>query len=101
MYCKNCGNEIRDDAVICVHCGTEVKKEVVSEGKPKTGMGVVFGLFLGIIGLIIGLFLYPKETIERKTFLKAWTITYCVTVGIFLIIYIIIIAVATSVLMMY
>lgn len=25
MYCYNCGNEIDDKAVICIHCGVETK----------------------------------------------------------------------------
>lgn len=26
MYCKNCGQQIDDKAVICVHCGVSVKE---------------------------------------------------------------------------
>ena len=26
MFCQNCGKEIDDNAVICVHCGCEVKQ---------------------------------------------------------------------------
>lgn len=36
----------------------------------KTGIGVVLGLFLGIIGLIIGICIYPEGTVARKTFIK-------------------------------
>jgi len=25
MYCKNCGKEIDDKAIVCVHCGVETK----------------------------------------------------------------------------
>ncbi len=27
MYCTNCGNEINDKAVVCIHCGAAVDKE--------------------------------------------------------------------------
>ena len=41
----------------------------------KAGIGVVLGLFLGIIGLIIGICIYPEGTVARKTFIKAWAWT--------------------------
>ena len=45
-------------------------------------------LFLGIIGLIIGIMLYPSGTITRKTFIKAWCITYAIAlIMIFIIIF--------------
>ncbi len=37
----------------------------------KTAIGVLL-FFLGIIGLIVGLLLYPYNTYERKTFIKGW-----------------------------
>ena len=50
----------------------------------KTGIGVVLGLFLGLIGLIIGICIYPEGTVARKTFVKAWAWTFgtCMVVGI-------------------
>ena len=50
----------------------------------RSGTGFVFAFFLGIIGLIIGLLLYPAGTVMRKTFLKAWLITTAVQVFIML-----------------
>lgn len=78
MFCQKCGEEIMDEAVICPKCGCEtgIKKQAEID-EPKTGMGVLFGLFLGIIGLIIGLCLFKEGTIARKSFLKAWTISFC------------------------
>lgn len=87
MFCKKCGKEINDDAVVCVHCGCSVEdKKPVSNNQdfnaPKTGMGVILGLFLGIIGLIIGILIYPEGTVARKSFIKAWGITFGVTLAI-------------------
>ncbi len=45
----------------------------------KTGIGVVLALFLGIIGLIIGICIYPEGTVARKTFIKGWAWTFGVT----------------------
>ena len=38
----------------------------------KTTVGVLLGLFVGLLGLIIGLLLYPVNTTERQTFMSGW-----------------------------
>lgn len=55
----------------------------------KAGIGVVLGLFLGIIGLIIGICIYPEGTVARKTFIKAWAWTFGVTAAVAVVIVII------------
>ncbi|MBO4954627.1 MAG: zinc-ribbon domain-containing protein [Clostridia bacterium] len=32
MFCQKCGNQIQDEAVVCIHCGcaVEPKKEQIS-----------------------------------------------------------------------
>lgn len=73
MFCKKCGKEINDDAVVCVHCGCAVEKEkTITSGEPKNTTGGVMGFFLGLIGLIIGMCLYPERSIERETFIQGW-----------------------------
>ena len=83
MFCKFCGKEIPDDAKVCPYCAqnTDGVKDASPKpaGQPKTGIGVVLALFLGIIGLIIGLLLYPSDSVERSTFLKGWIITFVIT----------------------
>ena len=58
-YCKNCGREIDDKAVICPSCGVsqETKPEVVDNGG--FGWGLL-GCRIPIVGLI--LFLVWKDT---------------------------------------
>lgn len=89
MFCRNCGKEVNDNAVVCIHCGCslDTKKEKQLSGESKTGLGVVLGIFLGLIGLIIGLCMYPAETIERKSFIKGWGIAFGVSLAIVLILY--------------
>ena len=85
MFCPKCGKEINNDAVVCVNCGCSVKKEPEKSqeyDEPKTGIGVLLGLFLGVIGLIIGICIYPEGTVARKTFIKAWGITFGVTAAV-------------------
>jgi len=71
---------------------------VQEQGTSKTGIGVICALFLGLIGLVIGLCCYKDGSIERKTFLKAWVITFCVSYGVGIILGIIIYAVGIPVL---
>lgn len=46
-YCSNCGKEISDNAIICVHCGCAVSKAAVVEAQVKR-----FNV-LGLVGFII------------------------------------------------
>ena len=84
MFCKHCGEEVEDEAVVCVHCGKmlkEIKQETPvnkNYNDSKTGIGILMALFLGLIGLIIGIALYPSGTVARTTFIKAWCLTYLV-----------------------
>ena len=50
----------------------------------KKGVGVLCGLFLGLIGLIICLLLYKEDSYERKTFMKGWTIgfVWAIVIGV-------------------
>ena len=56
MYCKNCGHELCDEAVICTNCGVAVANIVKSEEK-KNGMaiaGFVCSFFIPLLGWIFG-----------------------------------------------
>ena len=98
MFCQKCGAEIDDEAAVCVKCGVSVEPKTNNSelDEPKTGIGVLMGLFLGLIGLIVGLCLYKEGTIARKTFLKAWGITFGVCVAVVVLFYIITIASAVA-----
>ena len=97
MFCYNCGKEVDDKAVICVHCGValknkeEMQTEKLEYREPKTAIGVVFALFLGLIGLLIGVLIYPAGTVARKTFMKAWLMTYLISIAVVVVMYVIII----------
>lgn len=56
-YCRNCGSQIHDEAVICPACGVEQKPKVVDNG----GFGwSLLGCCIPIVGLI--LYLVWKDT---------------------------------------
>ena len=63
MYCRHCGKQIDDDAVICVGCGVPTSKyallgqqnnNVVDE-KKVNGFGIA-GFVVGLLSLILGLY---------------------------------------------
>ncbi|MBR3864881.1 MAG: zinc ribbon domain-containing protein [Clostridia bacterium] len=75
MYCQNCGQEVNDNAVVCVHCGCSVKTEETKSVTTANGIsintvGVLLGLFLGLIGLVIGILLYKDDA--KQVFIKGW-----------------------------
>lgn len=84
MFCRTCGREINDDAVICPNCGcaTGKKSTPVTTGESKKGLGILFGFLLGIIGLIIGICMYQEGTEERKTFMNGWVISFVIYICI-------------------
>lgn len=79
MYCKNCGNEISDNAFVCPKCGVKVKEEPVTVASPANASGAAAssssssstttviidgksnegGLFLPVTSLLCYIFLYP------------------------------------------
>ncbi|MGL4849047.1 MAG: zinc-ribbon domain-containing protein [Clostridium sp.] len=58
MYCKNCGKEIDDKAVVCIHCGVPTKIEAANDNGG-FGWGLL-GCCIPIVGLI--LFLVWKDS---------------------------------------
>ena len=91
MYCKNCGKEVNDNAVVCIHCGVAIDNKPATNsltGESKTGLGALLGIFLGLIGLIIGLCMYPSQSFERKTFMKGWGIAFAISVVVGIILYV-------------
>ncbi len=62
MFCKNCGQTIDDNAVVCPHCGVQVAQVKTSSGDEGNGFAVAgfvmffFGIsFIGLILSILGL----------------------------------------------
>ena len=58
MFCKKCGQEIADDAVVCVRCGCAVKdlpaEEEKSQGNGMAIAGFVCSFFVPLLGWIFG-----------------------------------------------
>lgn len=70
MYCRNCGKEIEDKAVICVHCGCEVKPITTKKRENTnnaTGCAVIALIFI-ILFIIGNVKVYQiNEQINKQT----------------------------------
>ena len=58
MYCKYCGQQINDDAYVCVHCG-RVVAEQPRENKPNdvniyAVLSLVFAFLMPVAGIVLG-----------------------------------------------
>ncbi|MGL4623921.1 MAG: zinc-ribbon domain-containing protein [Culicoidibacterales bacterium] len=85
MYCKNCGKEIDDNAVVCVNCGVATGNGTVAE-KDNGGFGWgLLGCCIPIVGLV--LFLVWKDNKPKTA--KAAGIGAVVSVGLGILMYVI------------
>ena len=69
MFCKKCGAEVNDEAVVCVKCGCSlVDKPIpqVEEDKPNAGFAVL-GFFFPLIGFILWLVWKKDYPLKAKS----------------------------------
>ena len=78
MFCKTCGKEINDKAVICVHCGCSVvdeKKDPPKKKKKKLPIIVAVLIFLIVMIAAIGSGETEPSTEETKKPVKTTAVT--------------------------
>ena len=89
MFCRNCGKYNPGDKKVCMYCGGELTEQksrlyydsaFSDDNVSKIHLGVLLGIFLGLIGLLIGFFCYPARTYARHTFIKGWVISFVVQI---------------------
>lgn len=86
-FCRNCGKEIPEEAVICVHCGVPVKKDSILSDEPaSTGLKVICFL-LPIVGLIEYLIYIDKSPLKSKECGKYALIGFIVGIILWVIVY--------------
>ncbi len=93
MYCSNCGNEIHDNAVVCIHCGCAVKSNAPeAPAQPKQQynalaiVGFVMAFFMPLAGLICSIIGYKRADRDfggaQKGLALAGTIISAITVAV-------------------
>lgn len=91
-FCKNCGQEIADNAAICVHCGVAQNTQPAAQDNGGFGWGLL-GCCIPIVGLI--LFLVWKDTKPKSA--KAAGIGALVSVILLVVYYVVIIALGVGI----
>ncbi|MBP5242247.1 MAG: zinc ribbon domain-containing protein [Clostridia bacterium] len=88
MYCKHCGQEIKDDATFCPFCGGAVNVEPTAQAQgpavgngdaPSTGYAVL-GFFIPIVGLILYLIWKQQYPLRAKSAGKGALIGFIVSI---------------------
>lgn len=70
-YCRNCGAEIHDEAVVCVNCGVAVELPKKTNPNDKKSGGFAFLCFLiPILGLILYLVWKDEYPLKAKSCAK-------------------------------
>ncbi len=82
MFCKNCGKEIDDKAVVCVHCGVATSEGgLIADDKPSIGLNIL-SFFIPLAGLIM-YFVMKKDTPNKAKSIIKWTIVSIVLYVVF------------------
>jgi hypothetical protein len=74
MFCKNCGQEIDDNADVCIHCGVATGKSNSSIGvdNPSHLAGVASCCF-PVVGIIL-YFMWKDEKPQSSSLICKWMI---------------------------
>lgn len=70
-FCRNCGAEIHDEAVVCVSCGVAVEKPKTAKEDDKKSGGFAFLCFLvPMLGLVLYLLWREDYPLKAKSCAK-------------------------------
>ena len=80
MFCRNCGKEIDDKAVVCPHCGVATGKTAANgDDASSVGYGIL-GFLFPLIGLILYLVWKNEYPLRAKSVGKGALIGVIVSV---------------------
>lgn len=90
-YCSKCGNEVNEDAVVCLSCGCRVSDEVGSSkpvGQLKTNRGLLKYILLSMVTFgIYGLVVMSAVSTDINTIASRYdgkkTMHYCLVMFVF------------------
>lgn len=102
MYCKNCGSQIDDNAVVCPHCGVATSRMRVSDDYSDRSntiaiVGFVLSFFISLAGLVCSIIGYKAAKNEGKDhggLALAGIIISAISIGLCVLLFIIIFAAA-------
>ena len=105
MYCSNCGNQIDDNAAVCIHCGAPTGRaqyqqqpaQQPAQSNTLAIVGFVFAFLIPIVGLIcsiVGLKNAPQFNGNGKGLAIAGIIISAIDI----VVYIIVVVVCVSIL---
>ena len=68
MYCSHCGNEVNDEAEICVKCGCRVRPTKQTNNDDASSLAyALLGFFIPIVGLILFLVWNDEYPLRAKS----------------------------------
>ena len=85
MFCKNCGKELDDRAVVCPNCGVALNEQTApaaSADRPNAGFAVL-GFLIPLVGLILYLVWKGTYPLKAKSCGKGALISVIVYVALF------------------
>lgn len=91
MYCKNCGSEVHEEAVVCTKCGVLLKEinntKSSNESENTFGLiGFILSFFIPVVGLILSIIGYKKARdgdAKYKSLALAGIIISAVSIGLY------------------
>lgn len=84
MFCSNCGKEIDDKAVVCVHCGCAVQNSLILKPQKSMLCAVLLWFFLGAFGMHR---FYLKDVSAGVIMLLCFLFSWLIIPGIVLLIW--------------
>ncbi len=101
-FCRNCGQSIDDNAVVCVHCGTAVSNTPATDPDDASSVGfAILGFFFPLIGLILYLVWKGNKPKRAKSCGKGALIGFIVGIVLSILISVLSVILASSVVFTY
>lgn len=98
MYCRHCGEEINDNAVICPKCGCSTNSIKTGIENDSSSIGYAFlGFFIPIVGLILYLLWKNSSPLRAKSAGQGALISVIISAILIVIYFVLIVVILGSV----
>ena len=85
-YCRHCGKEVLDEAVLCPHCGCKIAE--AEEDKANVGL-IILSILIPLAGIILACVYWHNAPKAAKAYLRAAIIAVVVEVLLWVLIYVV------------